>query len=198
MCMLMPPYPTDRQPDRRHQSFNPESDPPSECRLLFMLLVLVCEEFEALPQDSEDPAWRKYLGDAAEKKMRALADLLKSINDHCDQQTSVDEFNVLLGDKKKLHAIYTVCNSWFRTGSGSADGFADTFTEMQKYLQMPPQKKVKLPVAMTKNHFEAFLCLLHCSLMVVAWDSSQTHASRLDASFQYEQNTASRFPASDV
>ena len=31
MCMLML-HPTDRPPDRQHQSFNPESDPPSGCR----------------------------------------------------------------------------------------------------------------------------------------------------------------------
>ena len=116
---------------------------------------MVFEEFEALTEDADDPAFRKYMGDGAKAKIRALYDVLKTVSDACDAQVSVEEFNVLVKDKKKIHAIYTVVNSWWKTGGGATDGFVAAFKEMQKYLELPPMVEVKWPQCMIRNAFEA-------------------------------------------
>ena len=122
---------------------------------------LVFTEFEALTTDPEDPVYRKYLGEAAKIKLRNMSIVLKDLTEVCDQQTQVEEFNVLSKDKKKLHAIYSVLQSWYRTGGGAGDSFANTFTEMAKYLSLPPEEHVNWPIVIKRNHFEAlrYSCL---------------------------------------
>ena len=121
----------------------------------FISLPLVFLEFESLPINSEDPVYRKYLGEQAKVKLRSLNDVLKGLSQLCDQQTQVDEFNVLVQDKKRLHAIVTVLQAWRRTGCGAGVSFSNTFTEMAKYLSLPPVVEVKWPIVITQNHYEA-------------------------------------------
>ena len=112
-------------------------------------------EFQEIADDKEDPSWQKYLGAGAKAKVRAMGDLLKIVTEHVDAQTDVQEFNVLIADKKRLHAIYTTSTSWFKTGGGATDAFVATFKEMQKYLALPPTVEVKWPMCMEKTVFEA-------------------------------------------
>ena len=78
----------------------------------------------------EDATWQKYLGCGAKTKLRAMGDLLKVVTELVDAQTAVEEFEVLVNDKKKLHAIFTVSNAWLKSGGGATDAFTGTFKEV--------------------------------------------------------------------
>ena len=69
------------------------------------------------------------MGEGARTKLRSMCDLLKSVSDTVDAQTSVEDYNVLVQDKKKMYAVYTITNSWYKTGGGATDGFLGVFTE---------------------------------------------------------------------
>lgn len=97
--------------------------------LSWLTQTLVFLDMEKCGDGPDDDIWRKYLGDGAKTKVRALGDILKSLTAVCDAQTNVDEFNVLLKDKKQLHAIHAVLAAWYRTGGGLADSFNATFDE---------------------------------------------------------------------
>ena len=90
----------------------------------------VYEEFTKIGNDTEDAIYQKYLGQGAKTKLRSMADLLKTVGEHVDAQVAVEEFNVVVEDKKKLHGIFTVCSAWFRTGAGESEAFVTTFKEV--------------------------------------------------------------------
>ena len=92
------------------------------------------EEFEAIPNDPDDATWQKYLGAGAKTKIRALSDLLKMVSNHVDQQVDVNDFNVVVKDKKRLQAIFTVTNAWLKSGGGSNDSFATAFKEVLVFV----------------------------------------------------------------
>ena len=119
---------------------------------------MVFDEFEPLAtiHDTEDPTWRKFLGDGAKVKLRAMNDLLKAMNEACDSLTAVEEFNVLQKYRKKLHVIVTVLSSWYKTGNGATDSFSACFSEMHRYQELPPKVEVQWPRCIIQNHFEAF------------------------------------------
>ena len=81
---------------------------------------LVFKEFSEIADDAEDANWRKFLGEGSKTKIRSLHDLLDKVSAHCDAQTNVDEFNIVLKDKKMLHALHAVLASWIKTGGGHA------------------------------------------------------------------------------
>ena len=65
-----------------------------------MNVTLVFTEFDSCGDGDEDPVCRKFLGEGAKTKVRALGDLLKMHTAPCESQTVVEEFNEILKDKK--------------------------------------------------------------------------------------------------
>ena len=101
---------------------------------------MVSKEFSEIPDDKENASWQKYLGSGAKTKVRAMVDLLKIVSEYVDQQTDVGELNVLIIDKKRLHAIYTVTNAWYKTGGGATEAFVTTFKEVCGFCENTPRR----------------------------------------------------------
>ena len=97
-------------------------------------LTLVFREFKEINDSEDDANWQKYLGSGAKTKLRAMSDLLKAVTEHVDAQTDVEEFNVLITDIKRLHAIVMVGSSWHKIGGGATDAFVTTFLEVRVFI----------------------------------------------------------------
>ena len=116
---------------------------------------VLAKEFSLIKSDIQDPTYIKWLGAETDKIQRRLRELLSATLTWLEPLADVDDYNVLLEDKKKHEAIIQLVKSWTKSGGGKSQEFLDTVKKMTSYLAMEPETNLTLPEPMAKRVFEA-------------------------------------------